>query len=67
MRGLRPNLQFSNGAHIFVLLECKVDVPRVRIDKRQAIETLINEKALLLAKFLRNERENWIPRIGMVL
>jgi len=31
--------------------------------KRQRIETLINEEALLLAKFLRNERKTWIPRI----
>jgi hypothetical protein len=30
--------------------------------KRQEIETLINEEALLLAQYLRNEKENWIPR-----
>jgi len=47
--------------------ECKVNVPRVRIGNRQTIETLFNEEALLLAKFLRNERENWIPRIGVIL
>jgi len=29
----------------------------------QEIETLINEEALLLAKYLRNERETWEPRI----
>jgi len=29
------------------------------------IETLINEKVLLLAKFLRDERKTWIPRIAI--
>jgi len=31
--------------------------------KRQTLETLINEEALLLAKFLREERKDWNPRI----
>jgi len=46
--------------------ECEVDIPRIRIGKRQTIETLINEEALLLAKFLRDERKTWIPRIAVV-
>jgi hypothetical protein len=29
----------------------------------QEIETLISEEALLLAKFLRKEKETWKPRI----
>ena len=40
-----------------------VEVPRIRIGNRQTFETLINEEALLLAKFLRGERKTWIPRI----
>jgi hypothetical protein len=32
--------------------------------EKQELETLINEEALLFAKFLRNEREYWIPRVG---
>jgi hypothetical protein len=32
--------------------------------KQQEIETLINEEALLLAMFLRNERQSWKPRIS---
>jgi hypothetical protein len=28
------------------------------------IETLINEEALLFAKYLRNERQSWNPRIA---
>jgi len=31
---------------------------------QQEIETLINEEALLLAKYLRNEIETWKPRIA---
>ena len=36
--------------------EGKVEIPRIRVGQRQTIETLINKEALLLAKFLRNER-----------
>jgi len=43
--------------------EVKVEVPRIRVGKKQTLETLISEEALLLAKFLRDERETWIPRI----
>ena len=43
--------------------ESKVDISLIRHGKRQRIETLINEDALLLAKFLRDERKTWIPRI----
>jgi len=42
--------------------ESKVDITLIRHGKRQRIETLISEEALLLAKFLRDERETWIPR-----
>jgi hypothetical protein len=31
--------------------------------KKQTLDILINEEALLLAKFLRNERKDWNPRI----
>lgn len=42
-----------------------VEIPRIRVGKRQEFETLINEEALLLAKYLRNERKEWVPRIGI--
>jgi len=45
--------------------EIEVEIPRIKIGKKQTIETLINEEALLLAKFLRNERRQWIPRIAV--
>jgi hypothetical protein len=34
--------------------------------QRQRIETLINEEALLLAKYIRNEKIPWIPRIPKI-
>jgi CRISPR-associated protein Cas1 len=44
--------------------DTKIELPRLRSGKRQIIETLINEDALLLAKYLRKENEVWIPRIA---
>lgn len=40
-----------------------VDIPRIKVGERQTIETLINEEALLFAKYLRDEKETWVPRI----
>jgi len=44
-------------------LEGRVDVPRIKHGQRQTLETLINEEALLFAKYLRDERNRWIPRV----
>jgi CRISPR-associated protein Cas1 len=44
--------------------ENKTDVARMRIGEQQEIETLINEEALLFAQYLRNERQEWTPRIA---
>ncbi len=46
-----------------LLFQNTVEVPRIKVGKRQEVETLINEEALLFAKYLRNERETWISRI----
>lgn len=46
------------------LFEKKVEIPRIYSGKSQTLETLINEEALLFAKYLRDERETWIPRIA---
>jgi CRISPR-associated protein Cas1 len=40
-----------------------VEIPRVNIGKKQEIETLISEEASLLARYLRNERTEWKPRV----
>ena len=47
--------------------ETKVEIPRIKVGKRQTIETLINEEALLFAKFLRNEKTEWRPRIRITV
>jgi CRISPR/Cas system-associated endonuclease Cas1 len=47
-------------------LESKVDIPRIKVGHRQTIKTLINEEALLFAKFLRNEKKEWKPRITIL-
>jgi len=41
----------------------EVEIPRIRHGKKQTLDTLINEEALLLAKFLRQEKKEWIPRL----
>lgn len=43
-----------------------VEIPRIRHGKRQEFETLISEEALLFAKYLRQEREEWIPRLPTI-
>jgi CRISPR-associated protein Cas1 len=43
--------------------ESKVEVPRIKHGNKQEIESLLNEEAMLLAKFLRGEGNSWIPRI----
>lgn len=47
-------------------LQSEVEIPRIRMGNKQEIETLINEEALLLAMFLRNEKKDWISRIGTI-
>jgi hypothetical protein len=37
-----------------------------KVGKRQTIDTLISEEALVLAKYLGHERKEWNPRIPIV-
>ncbi len=68
-KGKREYLNGGQTRHLMKQLnaffEVTVEVPRIRIGGRQTIETLINEESLLLAKFLRDERKIWNPRIGV--
>ena len=43
-----------------------VKISRIKIGNRQTIETLIIEEASLFAKYLRNEKKEWIPRIPTI-
>jgi hypothetical protein len=38
------------------LFNRKVEIPRIKHGERQTLDTLINEEALLLARYLRNEK-----------
>jgi CRISPR-associated protein Cas1 len=69
-KGKREYLNDSQ-THDFVkalnqYFQSKVRMPRVRMGEQQEIETLINEEALLLAKYLRNEKQTWIPRTANI-
>jgi len=46
--------------------ERMVEVPRIKVGKRQTIQTLINEEALLFAKYLRDELKDWTPRVPKI-
>jgi hypothetical protein len=46
--------------------DTKIELPLIRYGKRQRIETLINEETLLLAKYIRNEKQEWIPRFAII-
>jgi hypothetical protein len=54
--------EFTNKLNIYFL--SKVNLPRMKVGTQQEIETLINEEALLFAKYLRDERSTWIQRIA---
>ncbi len=43
--------------------EKKVTIPRIRRGEHQEIETLTGEEAFLFAKYLRDEKPAWSPRI----
>jgi len=45
------------------LFDSTVEIPRIRVGKKQTVATLINEESQLLAKFLRKEKLKWIPKI----
>jgi CRISPR-associated protein Cas1 len=53
--------ELTHGLHDY--FRSTVDIPNVKRGKRQEVESLINEEALLLAKYLRGEKTHWEPRI----
>lgn len=44
------------------LFDKMIEIPRIKHGNKQTLDTLISEEALLFAKYLRNERQNWNPR-----
>lgn len=51
---------------LYGLFNREVEIPRIRHGRRQTLDTLISEEALLLAKFLRDERKEWTPRLPTI-
>lgn len=56
------NEEFMKKLNLY--FKSKVEVPRIKVGKKQEIETLIAEEALLFAKYLREEIPAWNPRIA---
>jgi CRISPR-associated endonuclease Cas1 len=67
-KGKRVYLNDKQARQMFKQLEACfesfVEIPRMRHGRRQTLETLINEEAYLLAKYLRKELTAWNPRTG---
>jgi len=45
------------------LFDRVIEIPRIRHGSKQTLDTLINEEAYILARYLRNEKQTWIPRV----
>lgn len=54
------------GSNVESILKCSQSEETLINEEtlRARVETLINEEALLLAKYLRAKRDNWTPRIA---
>ena len=44
-----------------------VKIPRMQRGSKQELESLISEEALLLARYIRGEKEGRVPRIAVPL
>lgn len=60
---LNDSLSWKLVNRLYKYFGLKVEVARIRHGKRQTLNTLISEEALLFAKYLRDERKSWYPRI----
>ncbi len=63
--------QYLNGAkngeflkRLNLHFKSKIEIPRKNAGVRQEFESLMNEEALLFAKYLRGETSHWEPRIA---
>ena len=58
----RLNLSSAISEDLNLFFDRMINVERIKVGNWQTIDTLISEEALLFAKYLRNERKEWIPR-----
>lgn len=49
----------------YAYLDWKVAIPRIGHGNKSSVETLISDEASLLASYLRNEKKEWQPRLGI--
>jgi len=49
----------------YAYLDWHINIARIRHGNRSSIETLISEECYLLASYIRNEKKDWLPRIGI--
>ena len=56
-RGKREHLNYQKTKDLMkksnIFFESTIEIPRIRVGKKQTLETLINEETLLFAKYLR--------------
>jgi len=50
---------------LFDYFQTKVYIPRVKRGRKQELETLIDEEAFLIGRYLRLKGESWVPRIAV--
>jgi CRISPR-associated endonuclease Cas1 len=69
-RGKREYLNDSETKNLLnelnIFFETRIEVKRIRYGEHQTLETLINEEALIFAKYLRGESQNWEPRVAFL-
>lgn len=72
-RNRKAKRQYLNGAknaeflkRLNLHFKSKIEIPRIKVEKKQEMETLIAEEALLFAKYLREEIKEWNPRVPRV-
>jgi len=61
---LKDSITKGMVGKLFEYFQTKVYIPRVKRGLRQEIETLIDEEAFLMARYLRMKGESWVPRIA---
>ena len=62
---LKSSLEWELINGVYKYFMSKVDIARIRHGKRQTLDTLICEEALLFAMYLRGKRKSWYPRIAI--
>jgi len=62
---IQTKTQTKTNTKLETEFKSNIEIPRIKIGKRQALETLTSEEALLSAKILKDEPKTWFPRIAL--